>query len=127
MRKILLYIICFILLCFAIPILFTKGFENEQVISKLENEQIVKGDSNNNPSNTEEYDYKEYKTIKLLHIKDSSIEEIELDDYLYGVVSAEMPASFELEALKAQAVVARTYTIYKIQNSGRKTRRSRYM
>ena len=31
-----------------------------------------------------------------------------------------MPASFEEEALKAQAVVARTYTIYKIQNSGAK-------
>lgn len=31
-----------------------------------------------------------------------------------GVVSAEMPADFELEALKAQAIVARTYTVYKI-------------
>lgn len=39
-----------------------------------------------------------------------------LDEYLYNVVSAEMPASFELEALKAQAIVARTYTIYKAQN-----------
>ena len=33
------------------------------------------------------------------------------------MVSAEMPASFEKEALKAQAVVARTYTIYKIVNN----------
>lgn len=40
-----------------------------------------------------------------------------MDEYLYGVVSAEMPASFEEEALKAQAVVARTYTIYKIVNN----------
>ena len=31
-----------------------------------------------------------------------------------------MPANFEIEALKAQAVVARTYTIYKIQNSGKR-------
>ena len=31
-----------------------------------------------------------------------------------GVVSAEMPANFEIEALKAQAVVARTYTAYKM-------------
>lgn len=35
-------------------------------------------------------------------------------DYLTGVVAAEMPASFELEALKAQAVAARTYTLYKM-------------
>ena len=32
-----------------------------------------------------------------------------LADYLWGVVAAEMPAAFELEALKAQAVAARTY------------------
>ncbi len=36
---------------------------------------------------------------------------MELEVYLVGVVLAEMPASFELEALKAQAVAARTYTI----------------
>ena len=38
---------------------------------------------------------------------------------MLGVVSAEMPASFEIEALKAQAVVARTYTLYKITNGGK--------
>ena len=63
------------------------------------------------------YDYAEYNTIKLLHKDENKIEEIDLDQYLYGVVSAEMPASFEKEALKAQAVVARTYTIYKIVNN----------
>ena len=43
-----------------------------------------------------------------------------MDEYLYGVVSAEMPASFEKEALKAQSIVARTYTIYKIiHNAGK--------
>lgn len=42
-----------------------------------------------------------------------------LDVYLYGVVSAEMPASFEMEALKAQAIVARTYTIYQIRNNAK--------
>lgn len=41
----------------------------------------------------------------------SGVSEMELNDYLTGVVLAEMPASFEEEALKAQAVVARTYTI----------------
>lgn len=43
-----------------------------------------------------------------------------MDEYLYGVVSSEMPASFEQEALKAQAVVARTYTIYTIIHSNNK-------
>lgn len=44
--------------------------------------------------------------------------EMELGTYLEGVVRAEMPASFHPEALKAQAVAARTYTLYKIQKGG---------
>ena len=44
--------------------------------------------------------------------------EMDLGTYLVGVVRAEMPASFELEALKAQAVAARTYTLYKLQSGG---------
>ena len=43
--------------------------------------------------------------------KDGKIAHLGLNDYLTGVVLAEMPVSFEDEALKAQAVVARTYTI----------------
>ena len=41
-----------------------------------------------------------------------------LEEYLVGVVAAEMPASYELEALKAQAVAARTYTVYKANHGG---------
>ncbi len=37
--------------------------------------------------------------------------EMELEEYIVGVVLGEMPANFELDALKAQAVVARTYTL----------------
>lgn len=39
---------------------------------------------------------------------------IELEEYLVGVVAAEIPASFNVEALKAQAIVARTYTLKRI-------------
>lgn len=42
---------------------------------------------------------------------DGNIKNMDLEDYITGVVLAEMPASFETEALKAQAVVARTYTL----------------
>jgi stage II sporulation protein D len=47
-----------------------------------------------------------------------TVKEMTLGEYLVGVVRAEMPASFELEALKAQAVAARTYTLYKMQTGG---------
>ena len=42
---------------------------------------------------------------------DGTVRSMELDEYLTGVVLAEMPAYFDAEALKAQAVVARTYTL----------------
>lgn len=41
--------------------------------------------------------------------EEGAVMQMTLGDYLWGVVAAEMPASFELEALKAQAVAARTY------------------
>lgn len=42
---------------------------------------------------------------------DGTVEDRDMDEYLVGVVLAEMPAWFEPEALRAQAVVARTYTL----------------
>ena len=42
------------------------------------------------------------------------IVKIALEDYILGVVAAEMPAEFELEALKAQAIAARTYAVKRL-------------
>ena len=50
---------------------------------------------------------------------DGSTRQVDLEEYLVGVVLAEMPASFEAEALKAQSVAARTYA-GKIHNAGEK-------
>lgn len=49
-------------------------------------------------------------TVRVL--RDGAVEEMPLERYLVGVVAAEMPADFEPEALRAQAVAARTYTLY---------------
>jgi len=57
------------------------------------------------------------KNIKLL--TNNTVKEIDFEEYIKGVVSAEMPANFEEEALKAQAICARTYTINKIVNSNK--------
>jgi stage II sporulation protein D len=54
--------------------------------------------------------------VKLLINETGEIRSIPLERYLVGVVAAEMPAAFEMEALKAQAVAARTYTLRKMQN-----------
>lgn len=44
------------------------------------------------------------------------IENVPLEDYLVGVVAAEMPADFEEEALKAQALAARTYIVNRLMS-----------
>ena len=57
--------------------------------------------------------------VMLPILTENGVEEMELDEYLTGVVLGEMPVSFELEAQKAQAVVARTYTMRAWQRGGR--------
>lgn len=52
--------------------------------------------------------------VKLYLTEEDKIVELLLENYIIGVVAAEMPASFEMEALKAQAVCARTYTFRKL-------------
>ena len=42
------------------------------------------------------------------------VKKMELEDYLWGVIAAEMPAAFRQEALNAQAIAARTYTLYRM-------------
>ena len=54
---------------------------------------------------------KSENTIEVKINYDGREQVMDIEQYLVGVVAAEMPANFELEALKAQAVAARTYTL----------------
>lgn len=110
MKKIIIYILTLVLICILIPVIFTNKFETKEVTSEnIENIEVIE--------NLSDYDYKQYNKIKLLHTKTNEVEEVNLDEYLCNVVSAEMPANYEIESLKAQAIVARTYTIYQIKNN----------
>lgn len=60
---------------------------------------------------------KKSPTIKVYKASENKIEKMDMEEYLYGVVSSEMPSTFDEEALKAQAIAARTYVIYKIENN----------
>ena len=62
----------------------------------------------------ENYNYDLINKVKVLYKDTGIIEEKKIDEYIVNVVAAEMPVDFESEALKAQAIVARTYTIYKV-------------
>ncbi len=61
----------------------------------------------------------EESLLVYLHAEDRVVS-MAMDAYLYGVVGGEMPASFPLEALKAQAVAARTYTVRRMASLGGK-------
>lgn len=116
MKKVYIILFMLIFCTFAIPIIFTKN----TVSGKIQNDTEEIKENTLEEIQMVDYDYKQYDTIKLLHANTGEIEELPLDTYLLGVVSAEMPANFEQEALNAQALVARTYTIYSIvHNQGK--------
>ena len=58
---------------------------------------------------------KEEKVVKLLD--SNNILTLSLEEYVLGVVACEMPASYKLEALKAQAVASRTYALEKMNGN----------
>lgn len=53
-------------------------------------------------------------TIRVKQVSKNKIINLSLEDYVVGVLAGEMPLNFEEEALKAQAVVARTYALKRI-------------
>ena len=116
MKKFLLYFVGFVIIFFIAPAICTATPKNAQkeAIAEIETESETK--------QTEEKPEEKNDSIKikLIHSDSGTVEELSLDEYLYGVVSAEMPASYETEALKAQAIVARTYTIYQIKHNSQK-------
>ena len=112
MKNIFFYMLGFIFLCFLIPVVFTKVPKRETAsLTNISENEVTEPET---PKVTTKY-----AKVKLLHSKSDEVEEMSMEEYLVGVVSAEMPANFELEALKAQAVVARTYTAYKMFKGGK--------
>lgn len=57
-------------------------------------------------------------TIKVYDGATGEVTEMELEKYIEGVVAGEMPALFHAEALKAQAIAARTYAVRKMRRFG---------
>ena len=119
MKKAIFYIIGFIIIVFILPVIFTTSPKSQETIAQEENQKQDTEEKNIKTEDMNPY-YLKYQKIKLLHTESGEIEELDMNEYLYGVVSAEMPASYEKEALKAQAIVARTYTIYQAMNKGSK-------
>lgn len=67
-----------------------------------------------------DFQFSKNTLVRVYRTSTKKIESVPLEEYVMGVVAGEMPASFNQEALKAQAVAARSYIMYKIINSKNK-------
>lgn len=95
-----LFLIFFLIM---VPVIILKTIKieaksNENEVSKIQIEEreediIVKGNN----------------IAKIYNVDTKSVEELDVEEYIKCVIASEMPANFEIEALKAQAVAARTY------------------
>lgn len=94
----------------------TNSTANSNNISTTDNENIKDETKEQETSENKVIDNNIYVTI---YRSNGTTLKLELEEYLIGVVGSEMPASFDIEALKAQAVVARTYAL-KCINIGKK-------
>ncbi|WP_323741923.1 stage II sporulation protein D [Salinibacillus xinjiangensis] len=56
--------------------------------------------------------------VSVFRSQDKTVDDMPLEEYVVGVVASEMPAEFELEALKAQSLAARTYVVKYLLNGG---------
>ena len=56
-----------------------------------------------------QYTFEKTTKVRVKRVNKNTIETIPLEQYLIGVLSGEMPVSYELEALKAQAVAGRHF------------------
>lgn len=96
-KKVIVFLFVFIVLITSYP-----QKKKEEDIKK---EKIVE----NNESNKQSINI---KNVDIIY--NDEVSNIDLEDYVLGVVACEMPASFDIEALKAMAVAARTFALYKV-------------
>lgn len=95
-----------------------KNVNNSQNISKNIEKSVNTEYSNMDNTSTNNTTNSSVSKITVYR-SNGSVINLNMTDYLIGVVSSEMPASFNLEALKAQSVLARTYAL-KTKQTGKK-------
>lgn len=94
-KTIIVYFCIFFVLILILPISIVKYGSNFSSFKKIKSQ-------NNSLDNS-------VQNIKVFFHKENCVKKVPLEDYIKCVVAAEMPVEFETEALKAQAIAARTY------------------
>lgn len=108
-------VFAFLMTILVLPFILVKPSSDVQQVDKP-NEQVITTPHTDQPS-------KEVTTaepaITVYLTKEKSILDLPLEQYVRGVVAAEMPIDFEIEALKAQAIAARTYIVRRLIENDR--------
>lgn len=94
---------------------------NIQKSNKLSNNVEENSTNKSNLTETKKENIKKNEITVTVYRNNGKIINLELEEYVLGVVGAEMPASFNIEALKAQAILARTYALKSIKNGKKLT------
>ncbi|MBM7585276.1 stage II sporulation protein D [Bacillus pakistanensis] len=102
LKPVLIIISFIIAVSFVVPTLLVLPFSSDQASGKLD-------ESKKNPPTEEKLS--ESVEVAVYRSNTETIEKLPLEDYVVGVVASEVPAEFEMEALKAQALAARTYIV----------------
>jgi len=110
MKKIGIYTIAVLVVVVFIPSIIVKTFNFVPRENKL-GKKIIGSKEAKTPIK-EEFD----GFIKVYDTRNQQVIEMDLEEYIKGVVAAEMPAEFHIEALKAQAIASRTYAISRTIN-----------
>lgn len=112
MKKICIYYATLaIIIIVLIPAIIVKTFN---FVPKKEKAKELPKESQNISKKDE--DIKIEDGIKVYDTRNQEVRELDLEEYVKGVVAAEMPAEFHIEALKAQAVASRTYALSRANN-----------
>lgn len=91
MKKIIIFILLLIFIPFFIVIIYNKNYKEISL------------------------NYINTRYIRVKRMASGNIETIPLEEYIVGVLAGEMPISFEIEALKAQAVASRSYALKRME------------
>ncbi len=99
MKRTLAGLLLFVFVVFMLPLLILKGCGKET-------------------PKTDEFANIDSMKISVFDVEKNELVEMNLEEYIMGVVAGEMPSSFNIEALKAQALAARTYTLMRTRVFG---------
>ncbi|NLB62393.1 MAG: stage II sporulation protein D [Clostridiales bacterium] len=97
--------IIIIILTFSLTVIMVRGIIfavlPPQIINQITGERLK----------PEDIVFDEVVTVSVFDVKNNKVVNMGLEEYVFCVTAAEIPASYELEAIKAQSIAARTYAV----------------